>query len=220
MASPAGRCRWRQSSSSPWWAISPSATAASPLNRWCATARPSIPSSQNIALLAVLGYIGFYIVAVALSLPGAAFLTVAGGFLFGIVVGRLGGGDRRHHRCHPHLSGGANGARRATAATGGPARQSSLRKGFRDDAFSYLLFLRLVPAFPFFLVNLVPAFAGRAARPVRGRDRAWRYSRRGRLCFRRDRAGQHDHGAEEFALSMSRCRRARLPHGFRCRWIS
>jgi uncharacterized membrane protein YdjX (TVP38/TMEM64 family) len=39
-------------------------------------------------------------------------------------------------------------------------RASQLAKGFRDDAFSYLLFLRLVPAFPFFLVNLVPAFAG------------------------------------------------------------
>jgi uncharacterized membrane protein YdjX (TVP38/TMEM64 family) len=35
-----------------------------------------------------------------------------------------------------------------------------LAEGFRADAFNYLLFLRLVPAFPFFLVNLVPAFAG------------------------------------------------------------
>jgi len=33
-----------------------------------------------------------------------------------------------------------------------------LAAGFRADAFSYLLFLRLVPAFPFFLVNLAPAF--------------------------------------------------------------
>ncbi len=39
-------------------------------------------------------------------------------------------------------------------------RATQLAQGFRDDAFSYLLFLRLVPAFPFFLVNLVPAFAG------------------------------------------------------------
>ena len=35
-----------------------------------------------------------------------------------------------------------------------------LADGFRSDAFSYLLFLRLVPAFPFFLVNLVPALVG------------------------------------------------------------
>jgi uncharacterized membrane protein YdjX (TVP38/TMEM64 family) len=39
-------------------------------------------------------------------------------------------------------------------------RASQLAQGFRADAFKYLLFLRLVPAFPFFLVNLVPAFAG------------------------------------------------------------
>jgi uncharacterized membrane protein YdjX (TVP38/TMEM64 family) len=39
-------------------------------------------------------------------------------------------------------------------------RVSELARGFRAQAFSYLLFLRLVPAFPFFVVNLVPAFAG------------------------------------------------------------
>jgi hypothetical protein len=58
-------------------------------------------------------------------------------------------------------------------------RSNQLAKGFRDDAFSYLLFLRLVPVFPFFLVNLVPAFCGRAARPVRCRYRARYYSRSG-----------------------------------------
>jgi uncharacterized membrane protein YdjX (TVP38/TMEM64 family) len=35
-----------------------------------------------------------------------------------------------------------------------------LMQGFRADAFSYLLFLRLVPVFPFWLVNLVPALCG------------------------------------------------------------
>ena len=38
-------------------------------------------------VLAVLAYIGLYIVTVALSLPGATFLTVAGGFLFGVGIG-------------------------------------------------------------------------------------------------------------------------------------
>jgi uncharacterized membrane protein YdjX (TVP38/TMEM64 family) len=37
---------------------------------------------------------------------------------------------------------------------------AKLADGFRADAFSYLLFLRLVPAFPFFLVNLAPALVG------------------------------------------------------------
>jgi uncharacterized membrane protein YdjX (TVP38/TMEM64 family) len=35
-----------------------------------------------------------------------------------------------------------------------------MEAGFRANALSYMLFLRLVPAFPFFLVNLVPAFLG------------------------------------------------------------
>ena len=39
-------------------------------------------------------------------------------------------------------------------------RLATLAEGFRDDAFHYLLFLRLVPLFPFFLVNLAPAIVG------------------------------------------------------------
>ena len=110
-------------------------------------------------LLAVLAYITLYIVAVALSVPGAAFLTVAGGFLFGLVTG-----------AGAAVVGATIGATLiflvARTALGEPLlrragpRASQLAQGFREDAFSYLLFLRLVPAFPFFLVNLVPAFAG------------------------------------------------------------
>jgi uncharacterized membrane protein YdjX (TVP38/TMEM64 family) len=110
-------------------------------------------------VLAVLVYIGLYITTVALSVPGAVFLTVAGGFLFGIMVGASAA-----------VIGATIGATLiflvARSALGEPLlrragpRASQLAKGFRDDAFNYLLFLRLVPAFPFFLVNLVPAFAG------------------------------------------------------------
>jgi uncharacterized membrane protein YdjX (TVP38/TMEM64 family) len=110
-------------------------------------------------VLAVLAFIGLYITAVALSVPGALFLTVTGGFLFGLVVGASAA-----------VIGATIGATLiflvARSALGesllrraGP-RVSQLAQGFRDDAFSYLLFLRLVPAFPFFLVNVVPAFAG------------------------------------------------------------
>jgi uncharacterized membrane protein YdjX (TVP38/TMEM64 family) len=108
--------------------------------------------------LAVLAYIALYIVAVALSLPGATFLTVAGGFLFGVVLGATAA-----------VIGATIGATViflvARTTLGEPLleragpRATQLAQGFRDDAFSYLLFLRLVPAFPFFLVNLVPAFA-------------------------------------------------------------
>ncbi|HEY5379287.1 MAG TPA: TVP38/TMEM64 family protein [Pseudolabrys sp.] len=110
-------------------------------------------------VLAVLAFIGIYIVAVALSLPGAAFLTVSGGFLFGLVAGAIAS-----------AVGATIGATLiflvARTALGEPLlkragpRAVKLAQGFREDAFSYLLFLRLVPAFPFFLVNLVPAFAG------------------------------------------------------------
>src|SRR5471032_2941403 len=110
-------------------------------------------------VLAVLAYIALYIASVALSLPGAVFLTVAGGFLFGLAVGASAA-----------VIGATTGATLiflvARTALGEPLlrragpRAAHLARGFRDDAFSYLLFLRLVPAFPFFLVNLVPAFAG------------------------------------------------------------
>jgi uncharacterized membrane protein YdjX (TVP38/TMEM64 family) len=110
-------------------------------------------------LLAVLAYIALYIAATALSVPGAVFLTVTGGFLFGLAVGATAA-----------VIGATLGATIifliARSALGEPLlrragpRAAQLAQGFRDDAFSYLLFLRLVPAFPFFLVNLVPAFAG------------------------------------------------------------
>jgi uncharacterized membrane protein YdjX (TVP38/TMEM64 family) len=110
-------------------------------------------------VLAALAYMGIYVAAVALSLPGATFLTVAGGFLFGVGIGAAAA-----------VIGATVGATIiflvARTALGEPLlkragpRASQLAQGFRNDAFSYLLFLRLVPAFPFFLVNLVPAFAG------------------------------------------------------------
>jgi uncharacterized membrane protein YdjX (TVP38/TMEM64 family) len=110
-------------------------------------------------VLAVLAYIGLYAVAVAVSLPGAALMTVTGGFLFGVGIGATAA-----------VIGATLGATAiflvARTALGEPLlkragpRASQLAQGFREDAFSYLLFLRLVPAFPFFLVNLVPAFAG------------------------------------------------------------
>ena len=109
--------------------------------------------------LAVLAYIALYTMAVALSLPGATFLTVSGGFLFGLglgagaaVIGATAGATVIFLVARTAL--GEPLLRRA-----GP-RALKLAENFRDDAFSYLLFLRLVPAFPFFLVNLVPAFAG------------------------------------------------------------
>jgi uncharacterized membrane protein YdjX (TVP38/TMEM64 family) len=109
--------------------------------------------------LALLAYIALYVATVALSLPGAAFLTAAGGFLFGVGLGAAAA-----------VVGATIGATIvflvARTALGDPLlrragpRAKELALGFRENAFSYLLFLRLVPVFPFFLVNLVPAFSG------------------------------------------------------------
>jgi uncharacterized membrane protein YdjX (TVP38/TMEM64 family) len=109
-------------------------------------------------LIAVLLYVAAYAALVALSVPGGAILTIAGGFLFGTWVGGLAA-----------VVGATAGAAAiflaARAGLGGLARRAGpfvarVEAGFRADAFNYLLFLRLVPLFPFWLVNLVPALAG------------------------------------------------------------
>ena len=113
---------------------------------------------QSTRIAAVAAYVATYAVAVALSLPVGLFLTLAGGMLFGGVVGALA--------AIVGATIGATGifliARSAfgehLARRAGPMVQT-VAAGFRADAFSYLLFLRLVPAFPFWLVNLVPALA-------------------------------------------------------------
>jgi uncharacterized membrane protein YdjX (TVP38/TMEM64 family) len=104
-------------------------------------------------------FAGLYALAVALSLPGAVFLTIIGGILFGTLSGAIAA-----------LVGASAGATViflvAKSALGGwlvrraGPRAERLAAGFRENAFNYLLFLRLVPLFPFWLVNLVPALFG------------------------------------------------------------
>lgn len=115
-------------------------------------------------LTAAIVYTLAYAVVVALSLPGATIMTLAGGFLFGVPVGatltvigatvgaallfliaRSAFGDVLRARAGPFLA--------------------RMAEGFRKDAFSYLLFLRLVPAFPFWAVNLAPALLGMRLAP-------------------------------------------------------
>jgi uncharacterized membrane protein YdjX (TVP38/TMEM64 family) len=114
---------------------------------------------QQNGLLAALVYMSVYAVAVAFSLPGGLVLSITGGFLFGALLGSL-----------YILIGATVGATAlfmiAKSALGdflrakaGPWLQK-MEVGFRENALSYLLVLRLVPLFPFFVVNLVPAFLG------------------------------------------------------------
>jgi len=109
-------------------------------------------TSQHI-LLAILVFIAAYIVAVAISIPGATILTIAGGFLFGIIGGSL--------LVVISATIGALvtfvAARTALADTLHQKvgkRLQKIEKGFRDNAVSYMLFLRLVPVFPFWLINI------------------------------------------------------------------
>lgn len=108
----------------------------------------------NHLLVSVVLYMALYIAVVALSLPGAALMSIAGGFLFGwalnapitVVAATIGAVIVFEV---VKTSFGEALAQRA----GATARR--LSEGFARDAFSYLLFLRLVPAFPFFAVNAV-----------------------------------------------------------------
>lgn len=109
--------------------------------------------------LSLMIFFFVYVIAIALSLPGGAVMSITGGFLFGNILGTalvvsaatLGAtllfliakttlGEMLHHKAGPWLE--------------------KMKKGFQNNAFYYLLTLRLVPLFPFFVVNLVPAFLG------------------------------------------------------------
>lgn len=110
---------------------------------------------QNF-FLAIGAYFLVYAAAVALSFPGASLLTIAGGFLFGWLVGgsatvlaaTLGA-------CAVFLVARSSFGEVLTERAG--PFLSRLGEGFRKDAFHYLLFLRLTPVFPFWLVNIAPA---------------------------------------------------------------
>ncbi len=113
-------------------------------------------------LVAVLAYMAVYIAIVAFSLPGAAVMTLAGGFLFGLFPGvlfivtaatlgaiaiflaaKFGLGDTL--------------SKKIDANTGVVGK---IYDGLRENEISFLFLMRLVPAFPFFAANLVPALMG------------------------------------------------------------
>ncbi len=117
---------------------------------------------QNYVLSALVFMIA-YAAAVAFSIPGAVWFTLAGGFLFGtmfatafVVVAatvgataiffaaKLGLGDALRERAGGWLK--------------------RLEDGFQENEVSFMLVMRLVPAVPFFIANLAPAFLG--VRPV------------------------------------------------------
>ncbi|WP_367715867.1 TVP38/TMEM64 family protein [Nitratireductor sp. GISD-1A_MAKvit] len=106
--------------------------------------------------LAPFGFAVLYALAVAFSFPAASILTLFAGFLFGwllggalVAVAATIGASAVFLAARGALSGVL------TQKIGG--RVSRMAKGFEDDAFSYLLVLRLAPIFPFWVVNIAPA---------------------------------------------------------------
>ena len=113
--------------------------------------------AQNFFLV-LLGYAAIYAAATAFMVP-ASFLTIAGGVLFGLAFGTMG-----------TVFGATVGASilflAAKTSLGESLRSivgpfiEKMQKGFNEDALSYMFALRLIPAFPFAVVNIAPGILG------------------------------------------------------------
>ena len=108
-------------------------------------------------IAAPLVFMGLYALVVALSVPAASILTIFAGFLFGWFAGGF-------LVAIAATAGATVLFLAARTAFGDFLRERAgdrvlrLAEGFEKDAFGYLLALRLAPVFPFFLVNIAPAF--------------------------------------------------------------
>lgn len=113
----------------------------------------------QMPLVAAGSYVAVYALSTAFSLPFGTVMTIAGGWLFGIWLGGT-----------LTLFGATLGAcaiflatryafREAMVARAG-VRLKQFEEGFNRHSASYLLAMRLIPAFPFFLVNFCPALIG------------------------------------------------------------
>ncbi len=110
--------------------------------------------TQTHYAAAVSLFVGAYILQTALSLPGATIMTLAGGLLFGSLMGTV-----------LVNIGATTGATLAFLAARYVLRDwvegkfgqrlALMQVGFARNAFSYLMVLRLIPLFPFFLVNML-----------------------------------------------------------------
>lgn len=111
---------------------------------------------QHLTALLVFG--AAYILTVALTLPVASLLTLAGGALFGwsaaavIICAATIGATIVFIAAQTVLN--EFFVKRTTGIL------AKLEAGFQRNAFSYLLALRLIPAAPFWVVNIVPALLG------------------------------------------------------------
>ncbi|MDX5361126.1 MAG: TVP38/TMEM64 family protein [Alphaproteobacteria bacterium] len=110
-------------------------------------------------VLAALFYVALYAAVTAFSLPVASILTLTGGFLFGWFWGGLWTVTGATLGATVLFLAARTALGESLRARAGPFLKR-FEAGFRRDMWSYLFILRLVPAFPFWLVNLAPAFLG------------------------------------------------------------
>ncbi len=110
-------------------------------------------------LLAVVVYLAAYAFLTGISLPAASLVTLLGGFLFGWILGTI--------LTVVGATAGATVVFLVARTSVGEVLWERVKpfagrmeEGFRDGEFNYLLFLRLLPVFPFWVVNLLPAFLG------------------------------------------------------------
>lgn len=108
-------------------------------------------------VLAALVYFAVYVLVVAFSVPGGAWMTIGGGFLFGTalatgltVVAATIGAVAIFLAARTSL-----GEVLRSKAGGWLAR---IDREFEESGTSFLLIMRLIPAIPFFIANIVPAF--------------------------------------------------------------
>ena len=107
--------------------------------------------------LSVFSYAGLYVAATALLFPAASLITIAGGLVFGAILATVLTGIGATLGATILFLVVRTSFGSVLSEKAGPFL-AKLADGFKENAFSYLLFLRLVPAFPFWLINVAPAF--------------------------------------------------------------
>ena len=113
----------------------------------------------DMPVRAALVFLALYALSTAFSLPFGAIITISGGWLFGVwiggsltIIGATIGASTLFFATRYAL-------REVMVARAG-ARLQQFEAGFNRHSISYLMAMRLIPIFPFFLVNFLPALIG------------------------------------------------------------
>ncbi len=113
-------------------------------------------------VLTVSLFVAAYIVIVAFSLPGATITTLTGGFLFATFPGALFNivGATMGAICIFLAARWGLGEKLAARMDSSEGAVKKIKEGINENQWSMLFLIRLVPAVPFFVANLVPALVG------------------------------------------------------------